>query len=490
MPEINYRQFDESLNAIGESAGKKTFAPVYLIYGEELLYKKAHDALVAALLPGDSRKHNFESVAGDNDNIAEVLNRMNTYSLLAGTKVISFQDARVFDSQQHKEKLLDKAKTAYDNRDMRKAAQCLLSIMAQSGLTFDDLEQTDRGLSLLLESTADTEWLEKIILHCKENQTPIPANKDYSKQLQDAIQKGFPKKNHLIITTDLVDQRRGLYTTLKECGMVVDCSVPKGNRQADRQVQEEVIRERMQRILTAAKKRIDPRAFSELFEMTGFDLRTFSGNLEKLVLYVGSRETITPEDVTATLDRTREDPVYELTGAVSDKNIEKALFYLDAILSRNGHPLQVLAGLINHFRKVLLAKAFTESPHGRSWRAGITFNQFKTDVVPAIKAYDAQLLEMTDAWESITEEDAAEDLPGAKKKKKKKKKNIAAELVIASNPHNPYPIYLLLKKTDRFTMAALLSAYATLGQIDVQLKSTGQNPRILLEKLIVDVCLG
>ena len=490
MPEINYKQFEASLTQIGQSAGKEGFAPVYLIYGEELLYKKAHDALVAALLPGASRKHNFDSVAGENDNISDALNRMNTYSLLSGTKVVSFQDARVFDTQQHADKLLEKAKTAFDNRDVRKAAQYLLSVMAQSGLTFEDLSQEDRGGARLLESVADAEWLEKLISYCKENGMPVPANRDYSKQLQDAIQKGFPKRNHLIITTDLVDQRRALFTTIKDCGVVVDCSVPKGNRQADRQVQEEVVRERMNSILGAAKKRIDPRAFSELFEMTGFDLRTFSGNLEKLVLYVGNRETITPEDVTATLDRTREDPVYELTGAVSDRDIEKALFYLDAILAKNGHPLQILAGLINHFRKVLLAKAFTESPHGRVWRAGIGFNPFKTEVVPAIKAYDAQLLEMTDAWTSPAEEAVEAEPPGPKKKKKKKKKNAAGELVIAQNPNNPYPIYLLLKKTDRFTMASLVSAYAALGQIDVQLKSTGQNPRILLEKFIVDVCSG
>jgi DNA polymerase III subunit delta len=489
MPEINYKQFEASLTQIGQSAGKMGFAPVYLIYGEELLYKKAHEALVAALLPGASRKHNFDSVAGENDNISDVLNRMNTYSLLSGTKVVSFQDARVFDTQQHKDKLLEKAKTAFDNRDVRKAAQYLLSVMAQSGLTFEDLARED-GLSRLMESTSDAEWLEKLISHCKENEMPIPANRDYSKQLQDAIQKGFPKRNHLIITTDLVDQRRALFTTLKECGVVVDCSVPKGNRQADRQVQEAVVRERMNSILGAAKKRMDPRAFSELFEMTGFDLRMFSGNLEKLVLYVGNRETITPEDVTATLNRTREDPVYELTGAVSDKTIDKALFYLDAILAKNGHPLQILAGLINHFRKVLLAKVFTESPHGRVWRSGIDFNSFKSDVIPAIKAYDAQLLEMTDAWAPLAEEDAEAEPAGPKKKKKKKKKNAAADLVIAQNPNNPYPIYLLLKKTDRFTMASLVSAYARLGRIDVELKSTGQNPRILLEKFIIEICSG
>lgn len=490
MPEINYRQLDAHIKEPGSAPGKKTFPAVYLIYGEELLNKKAHDAIVAALLPGDSRRHNFESIQGDNQNIPEVLNRMNTYSLLSGTKVVSFQDTRVFDTHQQKDKLLDKTKAAYENRDMRKAAQYFLSVMAQLGLTFEDLRNDEGGRLLLSEGATDMEWLDKIILHCAENEFAIPADKDYAKLLEDAVIKGFPKKNHLIITSDFVDHRRGLYEAVRHSGMVVDCSVPKGSRQADRQLQEDVVRERAQSLLTPAKKKIDSRAFAELYELTGFDLRTFSGNLEKLILYVGDRETITSEDVAATADRTREDPVFELTGAVSDRDAQKSMFYLNAILGKGGHPLQILAGLINHFRKMLLAKAFVESSHGRAWRTGINFNQFKVEVIPAIKAYDKALLEMVDAWEPLNKDSGGDRVAAEKKRKTGKKKNPAADLLIAQNPSNPYPIYLLLKRTDRFTMAALLKAYEEMGTVDMELKSTARNPRILLETLVLHICSG
>ena len=77
-----------------------------------------------------------------------------------------------------------------------------------------------------------------------------------------------------------------------------------------------------------------------LHEMTGFDLRTFSGNLEKLVDYVGARQEITAADVEAVLNRTRQDPIYELTGALADRNPEQALFFLDSLLADGMFSLQ------------------------------------------------------------------------------------------------------------------------------------------------------
>ena len=44
--------------------------------------------------------------------------------------------------------------------------------------------------------------------------------------------------------------------------------------------------------------------------MTGFDLRTFINNLEKLIAYTGERKNITKDDVKSVLERTRIDPIY------------------------------------------------------------------------------------------------------------------------------------------------------------------------------------
>lgn len=493
MPEIHYKQFDQYLTQTAQPPGAKVFSGVYLIFGEELLFKKVHDALVDALLPSPAEKLNHEKIDGDPANIPTVLNHMKTYSLLAGKKVVSFQETVIFYGVQNKDKLLENAKTAWRNADIKKAAGYVLNVMARSGLTLDDVLSDGRGLSLLSASADDAQWLEKVLDFCKENRLSPPSEKDVMTMLQDAVQKGFPKHNHLIITTDFVDKRRVLYTVLKEHGVVVDCSVPKGNRQADRQVQEEVLRDRMAAILTPVQKKLEPRALSALMEMTGFDLRTFCGNLEKLVLFVGDRTTITREDVAGVLERTREDPVFDFTGAVSDRNIDKSLFLLKSLLAQNSHPLQILAALINHFRKVLLAKAFTTSSQGRVWRPGMDFNLFKSSVLPAAQAYDAQLSEVCAPWESIKDGPDEETADGEataapKKKQDKKKKNLAADLAVAQNPANPYPIYVMLKKADLFSMEELLNAYIRLSDIDIQLKRTGLDPQLLLEAAVMRIC--
>jgi DNA polymerase-3 subunit delta len=56
--------------------------------------------------------------------------------------------------------------------------------------------------------------------------------------------------------------------------------------------------------------------------------------------------------------------------------------------------------------------------------------------------------------------------------------------VIVKNPNNPYPVYQMLKKSERFTKQELLAALNHLSEADLRLKSTGQNPRMVLEDMI------
>ena len=114
--------------------------------------------------------------------------------------------------------------------------------------------------------------------------------------------------------------------------MVVDCSVPKGDRRADRASQDIVLNSQMKEILAAGEKKISNDAYRALVEMTGFDLRMFAANLEKLISYLGERETIAVEDVAAVLQRTKKDPIYELTNAIVERNADNALFFLKSLL--------------------------------------------------------------------------------------------------------------------------------------------------------------
>ncbi len=77
---------------------------------------------------------------------------------------------------------------------------------------------------------------------------------------------------------------------------------------------------------------------------------------------------------------------------------------------------------------------------------------------------------------------------GSPVKGKKKKSKTTTDLLIAKNPKNPYPIYLLLKKSDRFSKDELIGAVEVLGETDKKLKSSAQSPKLVLEKAILSIC--
>jgi DNA polymerase-3 subunit delta len=487
MPTISYRDLDKYLNERGDAP----FAPVYLIFGEELLVKTAFDALLNALVPASKRNINYEPKDGTNENIHAVIAQVNTYSLIPGTKVIALRDSRIFYAGQDKDRLLQNAKKAYEDDDIKKAAGNLRRLMGLLNLSYEDIGQSSREKSLGPSDAlkGDDEWLDALIAYCRENNLPVSAAGDDDQTLQLAIEKGFPSDNHLIITTDMADKRRSLFKTLNSKGMVIDCSVPKGDRRADRIAQEAVLVEKMNAMLEEGGKTMDREAFMALYELTGFDLRTFAANLEKLISYVGNRSAITIADVESALQRTRIDPIYELTNALADRKPEFALFFLDSVLSSGVHALQVFAALINQVRKLLLVKDFVESPFGREWQAACPYDYFQKRVMPAIAEYDRHLLDHLNGWQEMLDKNSASHAtPAAAKKTKKKQAKAGTDLLIAKNPNNPYPIYLLLKKSERFSKEELINAFEVLSNADKQLKSGGQNPKLILEQVILSIC--
>ena len=484
MPEINYKDLKKHL---------KKFVPVYLIYGEEMLYKAALNELLDALIPADKRSHNYDPFDGTDENIQEALERVNTYSLMPGTKVVAICDSNIFYAKQDKESTLEKAKDAYDKEDNKDAARYLLNLMKILNLSLEDLQPENRNKTIKETLKIDTDildddlWVDSIINYCVENNLDVPSSGDSADRLQQAIEKGFPKGNHLIITTDMADKRRKLYKTIKEKGLIIDCSVPKGDLSADRKAQEAVLKESKNAILEQFGKTIEEDAFKKMYEMTGFDLRTFTQNLEKLVSYIGKRKKITVNDVESVLERTKKDPIFEMTGAVSNRNIEDALFYLDSLLADDKfHPLQALAGLANHIRLLLLIKGFVESSHGGSWYAEIPFNDFKSYIMPEIQAYDRTLLDQIESWENMLSGNQDADDQGATNKTKKKKDKWMSDLMVAKT--HPYRLYILLKESERFTKDELIAAFEILSEADKRLKSTGQNPKLILEQAIFRIC--
>ena len=482
MTEVNYKNIKNYISDLNakEKAGKPE--QVYLIYGEELLCKSALSELLDFLLPTRDRAVGQHVFDGGNENIPDAVEQCSTYSLLGGIKVVCMYDSRVFYSRQDSLKILENVKKAYDKNELQKAARYFLTMLGLANIALEDLVGLDYGLlDIDLKQVGDTKWLDQLKAYCIDNRLSIPPASENSTILQKAVEKGFPSGNYLILTTDLVDKRRTLYKAIKAGGVIIDCSVPKGALKADKTAQEAVVRERMNALLGRHHKKIDPAAFHAVYERTGFELRIFMHNLERLIDYVGKREKITIEDVRAVVNRTRKDPIYELTGALAEKNLPQALFFMGSLLSEKFHPLQILAALTNQVRRLTIVKDFVASPQGANWRKTMTYSQFQAQVMPMIQAYDKTLSDCLAQWHTGPSDPD-------KGKKGKKKAGPVSDLVIAKNPRSPYPVYLLLKNSEKFTLKALLDAMGYLSAADIKLKTSGQNPKLIIENLLFKIC--
>jgi DNA polymerase-3 subunit delta len=141
--------------------------------------------------------------------------------------------------------------------------------------------------------------------------------------------------------------------------------------------------------------------------------------------------------------------------------------------------LQLLAAVANQIRRLLLAKDFIVRDRGRSWSSRMTFPQFNAGPFKAVQADDAASASHADAWDSLLNPSA---------EGKKRKKAATSDLVLAKNPKSPFPVFQTLKKADKFSIAALASAMVDLSQTDVRMKSTGQDPHLLLEAFLINLC--
>ncbi len=476
MPTIAYKDVNDFISR----TGAVDWPPVTLIFGEEMLCKQAAAAVLDALMPLSERLLGLETVDGGDDTLDTVLASLNTYALLSAGKVVLLHDSRLFYSSRAGQDLRDKMARHAQGGEMKKASRSFLTLMALSGLQFEDL--VTPALRGKLVDDVDGQppaWFSQLTDFCRENGLTVPAPRDDAERLKGAMAKGFPAGHRLLITADVVDRRKALFKAVGETGLIVDCTVPTGETRADRTAQQAIMQALVDEALAQAGKRMAADARRRLAEWTGFDLRTLAGNLEKLISFTGERKTIGDDDVAAVLQRTRKDPIFEFTNAMADRDLAAALFFMQSLLDDGMHPLQLLAAAANQVRRLLVAKDFIVRDRGRFWSAGMTFARFKAGPFQAVRDDDAASNALVGDWDAILNPPGDGGRP---------KKPAASDLVLAKNPRSPFPVFHLLQRADRFSLEALRRAVIDLGATDRRMKSTGQDPRLLLEAFLIHFC--
>lgn len=435
---------------------KGVIAPCYLLYGnEDYLVGDALQQIVDLSLPEGDRSLSLVYMDGDHEDAGRLCEALRTPSLISGRKVVVLKNARLLYSSQSLPELINKIKESID-RDSSRAVRTFLVFLKMAGWSLDDFrdgqwkkisdEQWNQATG---GDHGDREkWLPKIVDLCVNQGMELKSPLGGDEEISSVLLEGLPEGTCLILTADAVDKRKKLFKIIAEKGVVLGFNRVKGEGRQKTQMLDAA-----KNLLRSKGKAVSPETLLLLGEKTGFDLRRSMAELEKLIAYSGENAQIKSKDIEDIIGKTRADTVFDLTASLVEKDSTKALMTLHDLLDQGINHLAILAMIIREIRFLLHAKWLVLSGCLGAFNRRMDFAQFQRTVLPLLKE-----------WSSAT----------------------GNTLELAGQ--HPYVIYNALKFSDRFSREKLNSYLDDLLDVDLALKTTGQDPRLLMERLVIRLC--
>jgi DNA polymerase-3 subunit delta len=262
--------------------------------------------------------------------------------------------------------------------------------------------------------------------------------------------KTFTWKNvRLLISAGKVDKRKVFYKTLDKIGQV-EALAGWSAAERDWADQAELW---ARKNLRSRQKEISDEALGELIARVGPNARQLDSEIEKLALYVGSRNEIQTDDVETICTRNKTARAFALGDALGDRDLPRLMRCLDEELwemkfDSQKSEIGLLYGLISKIRAMLLLKEMMRE----GWiKADGDYSRFKAqlDRVPA------------------------EQLPEDRR----------------FNPKslNPYVLFKALPQAKRYSQSELVNAMDLLLRCNEQLVSTGSDEALVLQQALIQI---
>ena len=449
-----------SLDTVLAELKRGTQVSCYLLYGEEeFLLHDALEKMTAALIPDpQDRELNLFVTDGEHEEIDGLCDSLITPPLLPGRKVVVVRDTRLFQSKNVLMPLIGRIRERLE-RDPDRAAADFMHFLQVTGLQLEDLRDggwrkidNEAWRRIVPDDSGEAResWLPKAVEICvSKGAMPVKERPgEETDRLERVLAGGMPEGNCLILTAETVDRRKRLFKAIASAGRILSFNKVKGEARLQQAVQA-MAAERLGR----AGKRLSSAAWSSLGQKTGFDLRESLGAIEKLITYAGEKAQIEATDVEAVIGRTKEDTVFELTGALSGRNLALALRALHELLAQGLHPLMIMTMIVREIRFLFQANLLIASGRLGAYQSNMDYGRFQKTILPGLKGLTAE-----------------------------------GEAPIAVVSQHPFVIYQALKNAERFTRAELTGYLDLLVRTDLALKTTGQDARLLLERVLIAVC--
>jgi len=429
-----------------------------LLYGEqEYLLQETLHQITDILVPEADRDFSLFVLDGENADVDLLKDHLLTTSLLGGPKVIVVKNTTIFQSRENLSDLIQKIRDNIDEHP-DKAARYFLTFLKLSGFAWEDVQGagwqkiTDEQWQKAVENDSGEDrsrWLPRMVEICASRGWTTGSVTDASEQFEALLAQGFPAGNCLILTAEAVDKRKKIFKAVEKAGLVLYFGEVK-NEAANK----ETLKLEAQKLLGRCGKSLAPAAWIALGRKTGFQLRPSLNELQKLTSFVGERSVIEEKDVEAVVGKTREDSVFDLTNALSEKNAAAALSALKALLDQGVHHLMILTMVSREIRLLLQASILIRSGKLPRFSPNMEFGSFQKNIYPAVTGLAA---------------------------------NISRKEDLLVNKH-PFVIFNALRHCSRFSYPVLLNYLDDLLDMDRAMKSSATDPQLLLERFLIKAC--
>ncbi len=429
---------------------KGTAPSLILLHGDDYHVHETSRSLLGALVPEDQRAFNFERFDGRTASWDQIESSFRTPPLLPGTKTIFIENAPYFLSRERNGELAKKVQQLWSEEKKDEAARLFLDLMAQEGWTPNSSDRdrprpsgpgakpSARGNGKGKESPGE---MDDILAYClSRGMDPAKHRTAQDHRLLDLLEEGLPSWVVLLISAPHVDKRTRLYRRVEQEGSVLDLSL---ERERSGRIKKESLADFLDRQIRGSGKRIEPKARNLLMARAGDELWGVHQEIEKLLLYVGEQPWIRAADVEEVFSDQAEAWIFDLTTAVSQRDTLRAISNLARLLFQGEPALKILGTVASDVRRLLTARQFIDGElHGR-WKGDMTFQEFQRTVLPKGAPVITQ---------------------------------------------NAYADYMSFQRASIFTSRDLVRFLRMIYQTDIRLKSTGKQPRMLMEQLILEMC--
>jgi DNA polymerase III subunit delta len=422
---------------------------ILLVFGDDLQVAETCKTVLDQLVPAEQRGFNFERFDGRAAGWEQIEGSLMTPPFFPGRKLLWVENAPYFFSREQKGELGEKVLELWRDGRKEDAAKLLLDLLLVEGWTQDQWSRLDGGSLRPLLDLLDAlggearDDAEALFAYCKSRSMELAARKrSEGHRLGALLDEGLPEWSFLLLTAVQVDRRTRLFKRFDELGAVLYLGL---ERDRSGKISRDVLLDFIGQRLRQAGKNLDPKAREAILTRAGDDLRGIDQELEKLLLSVGERNTIRTEDVESMVADRGEGWIFDLTRAIGERDARAALLQMARLIGQGEHPLKILGTIVAEVRRLLSARQLIATDLAKSWRRGMSYAQFQQSV-------------LKQGMPLLT--------------------------------RNPYGDYMCFQRAERFSLAELSAFMERIFAADLRLKSSGSQPRIVMEKLVLEMCLG